>query len=224
MFGDHYQVRQPTLSAWDFNYFWKMGEENWRDIAARGERQKREAQARIAARKAKLSAPKMAIVQEKGVPTSPVAPSAGFSKEVARLYQRPMSENARIVPALKAKLTELSPPYLFELSRRTFVTDKDEAVAIFWLAKLRAGYDTSRCTDTTVGGGVVMWNQTVADVIRYIQAHPSISKQGMKKALEREKAFPTDTSPAWICFHGIQAVSAAFAGKQLENWHKPRAQ
>jgi hypothetical protein len=156
----------------------------------------------------------------KGVPS---APSAGFMKEFEALHRQPL-ESQLIISELKGKLTSLSPPFIFELARRTFVYDKNEAMTLFWLARLRAYYDAIRCTDETAGQGIASWDIVVEDVIRYGEQNAAAGRPSKLSALERELAFPLDTSAEWICLNGIKALSAAAAGNKLQDWLKPASQ
>lgn len=168
--------------------------------------------------------PKLKIVSEKGLPRTPVASSAGFTAEFERIYNAPMSENAKLIPYLRNRIERLSPPLIFELARRTFETDKEEAVTLFWLARLRAMYDARRCTDKTAAQGVFQWNNVVTELLAYVRANPSVSNAGKNAALGRESGLSEELSPAWICFHGIFAMRAATAGKDFANWHKPKSE
>ncbi|MCH7877999.1 MAG: hypothetical protein IH914_01620 [candidate division Zixibacteria bacterium] len=38
-------------------------------------------------------------------------------------------------------------------------------------------------------------------------------------ALEKEKTFPGDNSPEWVCHHGMNAFVAAMEGNELKDWH-----
>ncbi|WP_342736173.1 tetratricopeptide repeat protein [Bradyrhizobium sp. B117] len=103
----------------------------------------------------------------KGVPTGP----AGLTKEFEALHRRPLNDE-QIVGQLKSQLRSLSPPFIFELARRTFALDKQDAMTFFWLARLRAYYDATRCTDATAGQGIAAWDFVVQDIIRYGQQNP----------------------------------------------------
>lgn len=163
------------------------------------------------------------LEEQKGLPKEPVSPSAGFTKDFEALHRRPLTENAVLVPQLKANLATLPTPYIFELARRTFVDDKPEGVTLFWLARLRAIYDATRCTDGTAAQGILQWNAIVGDVLRYIGENPEVSRTSKLAAIQRESALPANTSPQWICVHGIKAVLAASRGQPMENWLKPEA-
>lgn len=152
----------------------------------------------------------------KGVPTGP----AGLTKEFEALHRRPLNDE-QVIGQLKAQLKSLSPPFIFELARRTFAYDNQEAMTFFWLARLRAYYDATRCTDATAGQGIAAWDLVVQDIIRYGQQNPGSVRPAKLAALERELSFPLDTSPEWICQSGIKALSAAATGKDLVGWVKP---
>lgn len=162
--------------------------------------------------------PRMEV--QKGLPTTP---SAGFTKEYEALHREPL-DNELVIRRLNTSLKSLSPPLIFELARRTFVRDKQEAMTLFWLARLRSFYDAIRCTDETAGQGIAGWDVVVEDIIRYGEQHPEAARPAKLSALERESSFPIDTSPEWICLNGVKALSAAAAGKQLENWLKPASE
>lgn len=74
--------------------------------------------------------------------------SAGFTPEFQELHAQPMSENRKIIPWLKEGVKkDLTSQYLFELARRVFPEDKEQAAVWFWLGYLRITYDAYRCTD-----------------------------------------------------------------------------
>jgi hypothetical protein len=163
------------------------------------------------------------LVPERGVPREVVSPAAGYTPAFAALHQRPVSDNAAVIRQIKSHLKALPPPYLFELARRTFPDDNQEGVNWFWLARMRAGYDGSRCTDPTAGGGIQQWNLIADNVVDFIKNHPESSRLGKISALSRDAALPIDISPDWICGSGIQALSAAH-GKNPDNLLKPASQ
>lgn len=152
----------------------------------------------------------------KGVPTGP----ASLTKEFEALHGRPLNDE-QVLGQLKTQLRSLSPPFIFELARRTFAYDKQEAMTYFWLARLRAYYDATRCADVTAGQEIAAWDFAVQDIIRYGQQNPGSVKPAKLAALEREQSFPFDTSPEWICLHGIKALSAAATGSDRVSWVKP---
>ncbi|MDD9903249.1 MAG: tetratricopeptide repeat protein [Rhodospirillaceae bacterium] len=148
-------------------------------------------------------------VQRGGLTSEPVSPSAGYSKKFEALHLRPLSESPLILPDLKAKIKDLPPPYLYELARRTFDIDKREAFVWFLTGYLRAAYDASKCTDRTAGQGILQLPNLAPRVSRALFADKAYAKKIMKEALERERAFPEDSNPSWICFHGMKAMVAA---------------
>jgi hypothetical protein len=140
------------------------------------------------------------------------------------LHEQPLDNSPTIIPKLQASIKTLSPPLIFELSRRILSQDKQEALTLFWLARLRMVYDASRCTDSTAAQAVPSLDAIAVDVIRYGSEHPDQSRSGRLAALERETTFPLDTSPEWICVQGMNSISAAMGNRGFENWLKPVAQ
>lgn len=169
-------------------------------------------------------APKLKHVVEKGLPKTPIAPSAGFTKEFQQLYHQPLSKNDEIIKDLEGRLLELTPPYIYELARRIFMTDKQQGLAYFWLARHRSAYDASRCTDRTAGQGIIQWTAIVRDIVGHIKKEPQKSRVAKMMALHLNKQFMDDPSPSWICFHGMKAITASLNNKKFENWLKPEAE
>ncbi len=154
----------------------------------------------------------------------PVAVSAGFSEEIASFYSRPIEANDEIAKQIRAKLFQLPPPYIFELARRTFPSNKQDGVTYLWLATMRGVYDAQRCTDKTVSGGISQWHMYLRDIGAFIGKNPEISKEGKRRALDLDSQFTGDFSPAWICFHGMQAMQAAMTKTKFTDWLKPKAE
>lgn len=97
------------------------------------------------------------LIVKDGLPTSLVPPSAGFTRHFEELHERPFSENVFVIPWLKDNIYDLPPPYLYELARRVFQTDPEEACVWFWLGSIRCRYDAYRCVDKTAGQGILYW-------------------------------------------------------------------
>ena len=145
-------------------------------------------------------------------------------KKLEALHLRPLSESPLILPDIKAKIKALPPPYLYELARRTFDIDKREAFVWFLTSYLRAAYDASKCTDRTAGQGILQLPNLAPPVSRALFADKAYAKKIMKEALERERAFPEDSNPSWVCFHGIKAMVAAMQKRQFVDWTIPQSQ
>ena len=165
-----------------------------------------------------------AVKTSRGIPTQPVSPSAGYVEELEKLHKRPMSDNANIVPALKANIRTLTPPYLYELARRTFDADRRESSIWFITGYLRAAYDALKCTDRSARQGVRQLPNLAPRVAKILAADRAYAKEMMLEALEREKSFPELSDPSWICFHGMKAMIAAMEHRQFTNWAKPQEQ
>lgn len=163
-------------------------------------------------------------VQKGGLLRQPISPSAGYTKELEALHNRPMSENAQIVPDLEAKIRTLPPPYLYELARRTFDTDRRKSFVWFLTGYLRAAYDASKCTDKSAGQGVLQLPALAPRVAKALFADKKAINKIMAEALERENSFPENSDPRWICFHGMKAMMAAMEKRPFSNWAKPQSE
>lgn len=169
--------------------------------------------------------PLYGISSSTGIPRHPVSPSAGYSPELAALHKLPASKNADIITDLNADLMELTPPYIFELSRRLALEGKiEQSVDTYWFARVRAVSDAMLCSDTTVFGGVQQWDNIVQDIVKYMKKRPNLVKKAIAKAIALDEKVPGKLAPSWICFHGTKAISAAASGKEFKNWHRPRSE
>jgi len=150
--------------------------------------------------------------------------TAGFTSAFGDLHGQPLENDQALVEDLKSRITLVSPPYIFELARRTFDDDPQEALILFWLAKLRAHIDGHKCMDPTAASGTRHWHKIVPRILAMIQNDPEASQRAKAEAVNREEAFLTDSSPRWICFNGQQAAKAAAAKIPYKEWHKPTSQ
>lgn len=158
------------------------------------------------------------ITVERGVSSDPVPRSAGYTKKFEALHNRSMADSAEIVAALEPKIMTLPPPYLFEMARRTFEADKQESMTWFWLGVVRSRYDAARCTDRTSRQGVLYLPQLAPRVAKAMKEEKQLSSNAAATALERERDFPANSNPYWICIHGINAVQAALNNTPLKDW------
>lgn len=162
--------------------------------------------------------PPPGLTVQRGVSSIPVPRGAGYTKEFEALHNRSMADSALIAASLKTAITKLPPPYLFELARRTFDTDKQEAITWYLLGIVRSRYDALRCTDKTSHQGVLFLPRLAPRVARALKEDKLLTRKAAAAALERESGFPADSNPYWICTHGLQAIGAAMERKPLEDW------
>jgi len=155
---------------------------------------------------------------------SAIPKTAGFTSAFKDIHAQPLDNDQELVEDLKSRITLVSPPYIFELARRTFDDDPQEALTLFWLAKLRAHIDGHKCMDPTAASGIRHWHKLVPRILAMIQNDPEASQRAKAEAINREEAFLTDSSPRWICFNGQQAAKAAAAKIPYKEWHKPTSQ
>ncbi len=138
----------------------------------------------------------------------------------------PFSENATLIPQLKAAANVLPPQFLYELSRRLWDTDKQAAMEWSAVGKARALYDAQRCVDTTARQGILVLPMIAPDVMAGIEADRKSYGEAGLRALARPDVFLDMESPAWICIHGMGAVSAAIQNKPIteHDWLRPPAE
>lgn len=165
-------------------------------------------------------APAQAHVSSSHAPPVPI--SLGYTPAFKKIHIQPVSRNIAIIKDLNAKMVDLPPPYIFELARRTFDSDPKEALILFWLGTLRAHTDATKCTDRSVLQSIRYWQNFVPRIVKMLKIYPQSSQQAKLIAIERDKAFLTDSSPRWICFSGKAAARAKAENRDFEFWHQPR--
>lgn len=139
-----------------------------------------------------------------------------------RLQATPISDEAARQD-LVARHDELTPPFLFELARRTFPIDKQEAVGWYFMGTIRSRLDAVLCTDTTAPQGIMFLPQMASEVGRFINEDPVEAGKIGKRVLADPDLMKGTASPWWICSHGRQAIRKAVQGQNPKElaWLKP---
>jgi hypothetical protein len=78
----------------------------------------------------------------------------GVIANVLKLRQIPRDKDPLVISALRDNIDALPPAYIYELVRRTCVTNPDQASDLLSLAFMRTRYDAYRCVDETAKAGV----------------------------------------------------------------------
>lgn len=169
------------------------------------------------------------VAQESHPSTNPKmvdAKDGRYSDPFKLLHDKPLSDSPTLIPQLIAKAGVLPPPYLYELARRLWATDKATAMEWFAVGKARAFYDAMRCVDTTARQGIMYLPMIAPDVVAGIEADRGEYRKAGLRALARPDVFVDAISPAWICAHGIQAINSAIQGNQNfePNWLRPSSE
>ena len=142
-------------------------------------------------------------------------PSAGRASDpFGLLHDRPMAESALLVPQLIASVNTLSPQYLYELARRLWPTEQSKAMEWLVVGMARARYDALRCVDKSAREGIGFLGAIAPDVMTGIKEKRKAFSEAGRRALARADLYSDAVSPAWICGHGIQAISMALEGKK----------
>lgn len=130
------------------------------------------------------------------------------------LHDRPMTENAVLVPQLIASVHTLPPQYLYELARRLWLTDRSKAMEWLVVGMARARYDALRCVDKSARQGIAFLPLIAPDVMTGAKENRKAFSAAGRRALVRADLYADMVSPAWICSHGIRAISMALEGKK----------
>ena len=140
----------------------------------------------------------------------------------ASIAMKPLDDTS-VVPWLIEHANELEPAFLFELSRRLFMTDRARALEWFAVAQARAYYDAQRCVDRTARGNTLADVRVALDVARSSLERRDEYALAGKRALARPDLFGGTNSPWWICSQGMNATGRALAGDRLReaDWLKP---
>jgi hypothetical protein len=120
----------------------------------------------------------------------------------------------------------LPPAYIYELARRTCATDPDRAIYIFNLAGSRMRYDAFRCVDETALEGIAATIASLPMPECRVLLDMKKTVAALKKLRASPAPFASKASPWWICSHGMAAVEAGLANKELapSDWEKPEAE
>jgi hypothetical protein len=129
------------------------------------------------------------------------------------LRNRPDSESPEIIANLVRDRNRLPPPYLYELARRLWGTDKNGALEWYAVGMIRARYDALRCRDTTSHQGIGYLSMVAQNVAQGIDANRAAFGEAGKRAIARPDLFDSEVAPMWICIHGIVAINSAMQKK-----------
>lgn len=142
------------------------------------------------------------------------------------IHDKPLEENSTVIPLLRSNAKALTPPYLFELARRLWITDKSSAMEWFALGMARSRYDALRCVDKTSHQGILYLPAIAPDVREGIESERKAFSEAGLKALNRPDLFVDSVSPMWICMHGMGMINSAIQGKQLteKDWLRPSSE
>jgi hypothetical protein len=148
---------------------------------------------------------------------------AGVIAKVQELRQIPSAQDAEVVGTLRKNMDALPPVYIYELVRRTCVSNPKEAGRLFHLAGVRMRYDAYRCTDQTAAGGIqaTLMSLPLPDCKAALE--DDTLRAGAAELVGAKELFSSKASPWWICSHGMDAVMAGLSGKTLNTaeWLTP---
>lgn len=148
------------------------------------------------------------ISVEKGIVTRLLPRSVGYTDHLEKMHQRPMEDSEEIIGELLKEPTKLIPPYLYELARRLWPSDKSKAITWYLVGYMRAKFDAFKCKDVSARGGYRLLSALAPEVVKGLGRFPDLLIPAGTRALEIEEKFPTDTDPVWICRHGLDTITA----------------
>lgn len=129
-----------------------------------------------------------------------------------RLAYVPPERNAEVIAWERANADQLSPGFLFDLSRRLLPTAPSEALEWYAVAMMRGLYDSQRCVDATAQRAVRGLARQAEMVARYGQTHPEEFAAAGQRALARPSLFSAQVEPDWICAQGLSGMGGRSAG------------
>jgi hypothetical protein len=150
----------------------------------------------------------------------------GVIANIQRLRQIPRDKDLSVVSALRSNMDALPPAYIYELVRRTCLTNPNEAAYLFNLAGARMRYDAYRCVDETAKAGV----QATLVSLQMPECNASFNNELILAALNQlrdaKEIFSSGASPWWICSHGLAAIAAGLSNKTVDaaEWLKPEGE
>lgn len=124
----------------------------------------------------------------------------------------PAQRNHEVIAWTRRYADQLSPGFLFDLSRRVLQDDPDEALEWYSLAMMRGLYDSGRCLDATAQRAVRGLARQAAVVARYGQNHPEEFAAAGKRALARPDLFEHEVPADWVCAQGLTGMGGQSAG------------
>lgn len=124
----------------------------------------------------------------------------------------PPQRNDEVIAWTRRYADQLSPGFLFDLSRRVLPSDPDEALEWYSLATMRGLYDAGRCLDATAQRAVRGLARQAAVVARYGQAHPEQFAAAGERMLARPDLFAHQVPADWICAQGLTGMGGKSAG------------
>lgn len=167
----------------------------------------------------------VAVRQHKTFDNPAIPPSFGFTTEFQEVFYDDLSDPA-ILERLEREYVGLPTPYIYELARRTALSNPERALGYYFLAEMRMAYDAGRCANAEAREAVSGWDRFMlpglAPFIRRLT--PKQSRLAVSFALEREASMPAATRPWWVCYTGLQNYQAALAGNEIELALKPEAE
>jgi hypothetical protein len=146
---------------------------------------------------------------------------------VLKLREIPRESDAYVISTLTAEMDDLPPLYLYELVRRTCISDPERASYLFGLAGMRLRYDAYRCVDASAKAGV---HATVFALqmpeCGSMLSDLDLSLKSLRKLRDAKELFSSKASPWWICSHGMAAMQAGLEKRTLDvaEWLKPESE
>lgn len=133
------------------------------------------------------------------------------------LYQRAsVEQNQVVIDQIWERRDEVPPVLLFEVTRRSVVSNPDLALEAYLLGRARVIYDARRCLDSSAINAVPIATSFAGEhVPALIEAHPESFERILRRIHDNREAFNGQNSPWWICSFGDTAVSAAQNGATL---------
>ena len=106
---------------------------------------------------------------------------------------------------------ELPPLYFVMTADHVYDTDKDKAVFMYNFGKVRAMEDVKMCKDTSAKQQTMFYGLMAPKTLKYMQSKATdieYVSSLYNKIIEWDNLYDDRVSPAWACFHGIQAFSS----------------
>ncbi len=108
-----------------------------------------------------------------------------------------------------------NPPVLYAVSHELFIQDKkDEAMYWFYIAQLRARYDSNLCLDDSAKQAVSILNNYYGpDINKYAFLDIEKLEKTVAKVVDFVKTNDVNYDQRWINLHGMGAVLTNFDGQ-----------
>lgn len=171
--------------------------------------------------------------QNKSVETTSTQTKIDVEKDneaIKALLSNDASNKSSTIDKVLNSPNDFNPPVLYSLSKALFDAGrKDDAMYWFYVAQLRARYDSNLTTDQTARSGISTLNDRFGpDINKYAFQDPEKLEQTVTKVVDFVRSNEENYDHRWLSLHGLDALQSGMKGdaetaaplKPKEQWAK----